>query len=191
MGVGRAVEAAARRGHRQRGAGGAAPPTAEGGALEFARKQGPLRRDGEASEVWRGCYGELSADRAGLRGCLLARAEAHVLRLSLLYALLDESVLVRATHLIAALAVWDYCEASARYVFGDGLGDPVADELLRLLRACPAGLTRTEIRDYFQRHASADRLGRALGLLLENRLARCERVQTGGRPEERWFGVRR
>jgi hypothetical protein len=41
-----------------------------------------------------------------------------------------------------------------------------------------------------QRNASADRIGRALGLLLQYRLARFERQETGGRPSERWFAVR-
>src|SRR5262249_33876043 len=87
----------------------------------------PMRRDNEAREIWCGVYSDLSAERPGLTGALLARAEAHVLRLSTLYAVLDCSTVVRPEHLLAALAVWDFCEASARYVFGDSLGDPVAD----------------------------------------------------------------
>lgn len=51
--------------------------------------------------------------------------------------------------MLAALAVWDYCEASARYIFGDALGYPDADRILAELRATPEGLTRTEIRDSF------------------------------------------
>jgi hypothetical protein len=136
-------------------------------------------------------YGELSEGKAGLAGALLARAEAHVLRLALLYALLDQSAEIKAEHLLAALALWEYCDRSVRFIFGDTLGDPVADELLRLLRGCPAGLTRTEIRDYFQRNASAERLGRALGLLLQYGLARQEKQQSGGRPVERWYAAGR
>ena len=34
----------------------------------------------------------------------------------------------------AALALWAYCEASARFVFGEALGDPVADVILGLLK---------------------------------------------------------
>jgi hypothetical protein len=158
-------------------------------ALAVARTAGEVRRDDEARAVWREVYGELSEGRPGLAGALLARGEAHVMRLALLYALLDRSPLVRGPHLLAALALWEYCERSVRHVWGDSLGDPVADELLRLLRGCPAGLTRTEIRDYFQRHASADRIGRALGLLLQLRLARCDRQETGGRPSERWYAA--
>ena len=34
----------------------------------------------------------------------------------------------------AGLAVWRYCEASVRHVFGAATGDPVADEVFRALR---------------------------------------------------------
>ena len=73
------------------------------------------------------------------------------MRLALLYALLDKSPLIQAPHLLAALALWEYVERSVYHIFGDSLGDPVADDLLRLLRSCPTGLTRTDISNYFQR----------------------------------------
>jgi hypothetical protein len=158
-------------------------------ALGFAKAAGELRRDGEARELWHQVYPELSEGKPGLAGFLLARGEAHVMRLALLYALLDKSPEIRAPHLLAGLALGDYCDRSVRAIFGDSLGDPVADELLRLLRSCPNGLTRTDIRDYFQRNASADRIGRALGLLLQHRLARREEEKAGGRPCERWYAV--
>jgi hypothetical protein len=155
-------------------------------AIEFGRAQGAMYRDEAAREIWRAVYGQLSADRPGLSGALLGRAEAHVLRLSMLYALLDLSPTIGATHLLAALALWDYAEASVKYIWGDALGDPVADELLRLLRASPDGITRNQMCDYFGRHQSSDRIGKALVLLAEHRLARCERQGTGGRPREVW-----
>jgi hypothetical protein len=160
-------------------------------ALAFARGVGEMRRDEEARVLWREVYGELSEGRPGLAGALLARGEAHVMRLALLYALLDRSDVIGAAHLMAALALWDYAERSVRYVFGDGLGDPVADDLLRLLRSCPGGLTRNDLRDYFGRHQPSERIGQALGLLLRHRLARFEQQETGGRPAERWFAVAR
>jgi hypothetical protein len=136
-------------------------------------------------------YGPLSEGRPGLAGALLGRAEAHVRRLAMIYALMDCSNVVRAEHLLAALALWEYCERSVRYVFGDHLGDPVADDLLRLLRSCPDGLTRTDLSHYFGRHQSSDRIARALGLLLQHKLARRQEQQTGGRPTERWFAAGR
>jgi hypothetical protein len=90
---------------------------------------------------------------------------------------------------MAALALWAYCERSVYHVFGDALGDPLADELLQLLRATPGGLTRSELRDYLGRHQSSNRIGQALGFLLQHRLVRRERQETGGRPAERWFAI--
>ena len=106
-------------------------------ALAFARSAGEVRRDDEARTIWCEVYGELSEGKPGLAGALLARGEAHVMRLALLYALLDKSELIRAPHLLAALALWGYAERSVYHIFGDNLGDPVADDLLRLLRSCP------------------------------------------------------
>ena len=48
----------------------------------------------------------------------------------MLYALLDGSAVIRLEHLQAALAIWRYCEESARLIFGDKLGDPDADVIL-------------------------------------------------------------
>jgi hypothetical protein len=159
-------------------------------AAAFAGGVGAMRRDEEARELWGAVYGDLSEGRPGLTGALLGRAEAHVLRLALLYALLDQSPEIGAPHLLAALALWQYVEDSVRHVFGDSLGDTVADELLQLLRGAPQGLTRTEIRDFFGRNQSADRLARALGLLLKHKLARREQEKTSGRPAERWYAAR-
>jgi hypothetical protein len=114
-------------------------------ALAFARAAGEVRRDDDARAVWHAIYGELSEGKAGLAGALLARGEAHVMRPALIYALLDRSPLIRRPHLLAALALWEYSERSIRFVWGDSLGDPIADELLRLLRCSAEGLTRTEI----------------------------------------------
>jgi hypothetical protein len=65
-------------------------------------------------------------------GALTGRAEAQVVRLSLIYCLLDCANEIGKEHLKAALAVWDYCAASVRYIWGDTLGDPTADEMLPL-----------------------------------------------------------
>ncbi|HEY7313303.1 MAG TPA: hypothetical protein VH643_28395 [Gemmataceae bacterium] len=160
-------------------------------ALAFARQQGEMRRDDAAREIWREVYSQLSADRPGLSGALLGRAEAHVLRLSMLYALLDSSASIQAPHLMAALALWDFCEQSVRHIWGDALGDPVADELLRLLRASVDGVTRNQICDHFGRNHSSDRIGKALSLLAEHRFAQVGTQRTGGRSREVWKASKR
>jgi hypothetical protein len=111
------------------------------------------------------------------------------MRLALLFALLDRSDVIRAEHLMAALAVWQHAEASARYIFGSKLGDPTADELQQLLRAAgEQGRTRDEIREHFSRHKRADEISRALAVLAEEgRARRTEKPDTGGRPAEVWI----
>lgn len=158
-------------------------------ALDFARKTTELDRDEQAEKLWEEVYPELSEGKPGLFGALTARAEAQVMRLACLYALLDRSPLVQRQHLQAALALWDYSEESVRLIFGDALGDPTADEILRVLRRSPAGLTRTDIRDLFGRHRRATDIGRALGVLLGLGLVRREEQQTKGRPIERWYAT--
>ncbi len=75
-------------------------------AIAFAGCVGEVGRDEESRAVWRQVYGELSEGKPGLAGALLARGEAHVMRLAMLYALLDKSALIRAPHLMAALAFY-------------------------------------------------------------------------------------
>jgi hypothetical protein len=156
-------------------------------AVGSARRQGEMKRDDAARALWHEVYPKLTADRDGLAGAITARAEAHVLRLSMIYALLDQSALIKEAHLRAALAFWDYCDRSVAAIFGELLGDPLADELLRMLRAAPAGLTRTEISGYLGHHVSSARISLALGALLGKGLARSEVVATAGRSAERWL----
>jgi hypothetical protein len=152
-------------------------------ALASARMIGEMKRDPAASALWATEYPALSEGRPGLLGAATSRAAAQVVRLSLVYALLDECNEVRLEHLQAALAVWRYCEASAGYVFGESLGDPIADELLRVIRRSDNGLTKTQIRDHFARHGGKE-IGHALNGLMDQGLVRREDRPTGGRPEQ-------
>src|SRR5262249_32783237 len=154
----------------------------------FGRDVGEMRRDDGARKIWHREYARLSEGRPGLAGDMLARAEAQTMRLACLYALLDSSCLVEAEHLNAALALLDYCERSTRFVFGDSLGDDVADEILAALKQRPEGMTRNDIRQLLGGHQSAPRITRAIGVLARLGLAACADPEpTGGRPAERWF----
>jgi hypothetical protein len=140
-----------------------------------------------AAEIWEGIYGDLSAGKAGLAGAVTSRAETQVVRLAIAYALLDGAPEIDAPHLKAALAVWQYCDESARIIFGTMTGNEVADEILRMLLAAPEGMSRKEISMAFSRHLSSQTIATAVRDLAENGLARSETRQTGGRPEERWY----
>jgi hypothetical protein len=152
------------------------------------QKSGPIGFDTEAAEAWAAVYEELSAGRPGLLGAILGRAEAQVVRLSLVYALLDGADAIGLPHLRAALAVWDYCAESARYIFGSAIGDDTADSILRYLRAAgKVGATRTAISDFFGRNKTSSEIGRALDVLLNNGHIRVERKETGGRDAEVFY----
>ena len=153
--------------------------------LDFARNVGLLRRDDDARALWAEVYGDLSEGKPGLYGAVTSRAEAQVLRLSLLYAILDESKAIRVEHLTAALALWDYCEASARLIFGDALGDPVADRIISALRT-NGPMSQAELVDLFGRHVRATQLGRALDVLVAAGLVLSTKEETGGRPKTVW-----
>jgi Protein of unknown function (DUF3987) len=155
-------------------------------ARDFAKFAGELRRDADARRMWYAVYEQLSEGKPGLLGSVTGRAEAQVVRLSLLYALLDSSPIIRAEHLEAALAVWDYCEASAKYVFGDALGDPISDSILTALKTTPSGLTRTEIAGLFGRHKSAGEIDGSLAAIEAMGRAGRQTERTSGRPVERW-----
>jgi Protein of unknown function (DUF3987) len=151
----------------------------------FSETVGELSRDAEARTLWREVYPTLSEGEPGMVGAILNRAEAQVLRLSTLYAVLDRSAAIGVAHLRAALALWDYAERSARRIFGRRLGVPLADVLLEALRA-RGPLTATAISGLFGRHRSAEELHQALDLLCDLRLVVRRTDQTGGRPVTLW-----
>src|SRR5207253_2441268 len=100
--------------------------------------------------------------------------------------LLDQADEIRVVHLEAALALWEYAAASARWVFGDTLGDPLADEIYRALLEEPDGLTRSQLRDLFSRNRSSKDIGHALQRLATTGRIHTERQQQRGRPAELW-----
>jgi hypothetical protein len=157
-------------------------------AVIAARKTGRMQRDEAAHTRWAAIYEALSQGKPGLLGHVTARAEAQVLRLSCLYALLAQSPIVQVAHLEAALALWQYCAASAAYIFGDVLGDALADEILQMLRAAaPDGKTRTDISNAFGRNKKSNTLQQALAGLWRHQLVTYTKETTDGRPTERWY----
>lgn len=158
--------------------------------LDFAREPREIEFDAETKRLWGECglYDLLLERPAGLLGSVTGRAEVHVTRLALLYAVLDGAETITTRHLLAALAVWDYVERSCAYLFGRSTGDEFADVLEELLaEASPGWLTRTEMRDRFRRNAPPGRIPKALALL--EREGRAERrliPHDKGRPTEVW-----
>lgn len=140
--------------------------------VNFARTATRIEPSEETWELWDYIYPKLSSEQHGMFGAMVGRTEAYARRLSTLYALLDKSTTVHPKHLMAALAILDYVEASIRYIFQDRTGDAVANKILTELKNNPDGLTLTDISELFGRHQPTDRLTLALDYLIEH-----ERVQ--------------
>jgi hypothetical protein len=117
------------------------------GATEFAVTAGEMEMSYPARELWRSIYERLSESSDDVLGAVTNRGYVQVLRLAVIYALLDHSATIEVSHLRAAGAVWRYCFDSARFVFtdqretrdaapGDAPG-PVTQALRELLRLEP------------------------------------------------------
>jgi hypothetical protein len=154
-------------------------------AATFARSIKQLKRSRRAESHWVKIYRRLSTGIPGLLGAMLARSEAQVMRLACIYALLDQSPVVRLTHLKAALALWNYCETSTCWIFGQSLGNYAADRILTALRN-KGSLSETKIQQLFAGHKSRHEIQDALSSLERCRLAVSERKSTRGRPRTVW-----
>jgi hypothetical protein len=157
-------------------------------AVAAAKQIATMSRSPEARSLWWSVYPELTAERPGLYGAVTGRGEAQVLRLSMLYALLDGCATIDVPHLQAALAVWRYCDASARLIFhhdDEETGDPLEKSLLGVIRQQP-GINRKGLHKALGGHVAAAQMVQALARLRDKGLVRMETVAIGGRPGECW-----
>lgn len=157
-------------------------------AINFSQQKGLMNFSINASKLWAKVYERLETSRFGYLGKVTQRASPYVLRLSCIYALLDKSNLIEIEHLEAALSIWQYAENSARFIFGEKLDNLNADKILSALQASNEnGLSRTDIRDLFDRNLSKNEMDMALQYLFDAKLARFEKKETKGKPKEIWF----
>lgn len=153
----------------------------------------------DASDIWgvdgvddAGLYVYLTRQRNGILAKLTNRAAPIVLRLALIYAVLDCAHAIDTCHLDAALEVWRYCEDTCLYVFGASSGDRDADAILSELHtAGRKGMSRKDISSIFNRHRTSDQIKAALRLLSDTGLAvfRQARKGTRGPFTETWYAA--
>jgi hypothetical protein len=162
-----------------------------GSHLDLARHASELRFDASARRLWADIYARLATEAPdGVAGALRARAEAHVLRLSMLYALADGQASITPPPLRAGAALFDYAARSITWATACGGADPFAERLAAALDAAPGGLTRTQLRDLLGRNQPGARIEAALTSLAAAGRVRCQRDPTGGRPAELWIAER-
>jgi hypothetical protein len=87
--------------------------------------------------------------------------------------------------------VWEYAEASTLNIFGDATGDPDADKVLSALKGSHCSMSRTEIRDLFNRNKSGQQIDRIREALSRAGKVRVALTSEEGskKPVERWFAV--
>jgi len=125
-------------------------------SVAAARSAKEVQMDPAARKLWEAVYPDLSEGKPGLVGGATNRAEAHVLRFALLFALMNTETEVSVGALQASLEVWRYVEETAEWVFGDSRSDPVSDRLLTALESAgEEGMTQTELRDIFGHDTNA------------------------------------
>ena len=113
-------------------------------------------------------------------GCTV-RAHWHLRAVTVWPTLLSTSARAATTH-----QPYDYCKTSAKIIFGDTVGDPLADEILRALRSCLiTGMARTDLYQQFKHAHRAVAIGAALSRLLQLGRVRCDR------PRFRWWKTER
>jgi hypothetical protein len=142
---------------------------------------------GDAETEWAKLYYELSsAADQGMYGNITARAQPQVLRIALLYALLDQSVEIQIAHLNAAREVWRYCADSAQYIFGNFSRDKTEEVIFDAVQSRPDGINQTEINRLFKGHKTREQLQRALRSLQRQGLISSHQQDTDGRSALIW-----
>lgn len=140
-----------------------------------------VRPDSEARAAWsEQYYPILTRSKPGLVGSIVNRAEAQVLRLAMIYALLDGSIIFTLKNLESAIAFWNYCEQSAEYIFHGREADNVAQKILEALEDGPK--TATDIHSIFSNHVPRKRLETVLSELLTAVTITRVQEKTKGKP---------
>jgi len=156
-------------------------------AHKHAQASGEVRLDPDARELWHHAYRQLTEPHPDrVLSQITARAEAHTIRLALLYALADGQRQITPQHLHAALALHDYAAHSAAWAMTGATGQPLAEQIHAALRHSPAGLTRSQISDTLKHNQPAGHIDHALRALQAASRATVTQIATGGRPAQLW-----
>lgn len=131
-------------------------------------------------ELWTEIYPWLSRDKAGMAGAVTDRAEPQTARLALIYALLDKKDTVEPVHLQSALAVWNYCEESAKSLFGGRGIFKLDDKIFSYLES--ETLTLTQISTKLGRNVQSKEIKSALQRLIDSGIVKFYTEKTKGRP---------
>jgi hypothetical protein len=152
--------------------------------LQRAQQLGEVKFSPEARALYEHIYPDLTADQEGVYGIVVARAEAQVIRIALTFAVIGASPVITADHLEAAMAVWDYCDASAKYLYWKASANPLENRILDALVAGP--LDQAGLHKVLGGHTLAAAINTALQNLQGRGRIDGWEEKTGGRPKMIW-----
>jgi hypothetical protein len=157
------------------------------GTLKHARHTGHVRLDPDAREQWHHAYHQLATQPEDQNVAqITARAEAHIIRLALIYTLADGATHISPPHLSAALALHDYAARSASWALSGATGQPLAEQIHTALQQHPEGLTRSQISQALNHNQPAGEIDHALTALHTAGRVTKTQIPTGGRPAQLW-----
>ncbi len=159
-------------------------------AIATAKTIGRMQRSPDCAIRWREVYSSLIAERVGRWDAATSRAESQTLRLSMVYALLDGSSTIHVHHLDAALAVWRYCDHSARCIFGESDLNTLERRLVDTVRQRP-GILRSELRHSISHDTPTKKFDAAIRWLLDRGEIVCVPVYDGRQADCFYVGVGR
>jgi uncharacterized protein DUF3987 len=146
-------------------------------AFQFAQSVKQMSRDPNAAALWKSEYPKLTGERSGLFATLTERAAPQVIRLSMIYALMDRSSDILEDHLKAALAVSDYSEQSVKMIFGDATGDASLDLIVKCGKAFKR-VTRKDMWTLLGHNARKSELDRITNVITKMKLAKLDHSKT-------------
>jgi hypothetical protein len=145
-----------------------------------------IKRNSEANEMWHNLYYVLTEPKDGIIGAITSRAETQVLRLSLLYAILDKSQFIKPEHIEAGLAIWNRCQQSVEFIFNETGNDPIAENILEGLKKY-GPMTQTEIyKNIFLCNVESSKIKNTLQKLSARQKVIYKTIPTKGRPKMMW-----
>ena len=132
-------------------------------------------------------YEDLSEGVEGILGKVTSRSEPQVLRLSLIYAILDKSKEIKSKHLKAAKSLWSYCLKSADYIFDNSNNNIINETIIDYLKNNDNGLSKTEIYKLFHNHHQKEKINMAISFLIQSEKIISKKMNTNGRPKTIYF----
>ena len=130
----------------------------------------------DARNVWRKIYYELSEEKESeIIENISARGPAQILKISLIYALASARNKISVEDLLAAKSIWNFSEKTAGKIFERNDGNLIATRIIDELTEGHFQLTRTEIRNLFNRNAKKKDIEGAKELLLSSGVIAVEK----------------